>query len=86
MSGTRDAGAMFAGQCRRTGTGRDRVASIQSKSMMREAGSADLRQRGLDRDGCRDDGSEQHGADAPPRHVGGHVFRRGTCRSGSNTP
>ena len=33
MSGTREPGAIFVGQCRRAGTVRERAESVQSKSM-----------------------------------------------------
>ena len=44
MSGTREPGAIFVGQCRRAGTVRERAESVQSKSI--KEGAADCARAG----------------------------------------
>ena len=45
MSGTREPGAIFVGQCRRAGTVRERAESVQSKST--KEGAADCARAGF---------------------------------------
>ena len=83
MSGTREPGAIFVGQCRRAGTVRERAESVQSKSMKEGAANCAriYRSCGGDRDG------EQHGAEVPSRHVDRYDCVALTTReSGLNTP